>query len=86
MFDRPTMNGRRHTLLATRVTDNPAHNPTFQNFAVLAQHDTILVRYAALAERNVVDDPSTALFNLRQSPLRRAPIQTRVPLSNGGRC
>ncbi|MDB5308640.1 MAG: Type site-specific deoxyribonuclease [Gemmataceae bacterium] len=36
------------------------------NFAFLAVHSPLLVRYAAFAERYVFDDPNTALFKLRQ--------------------
>lgn len=36
------------------------------NFQFLAGHHTLLVHLAALAERYLFDDPSTALFKLRQ--------------------
>ena len=36
------------------------------NFAFLAKHDALLVRYGAQAERYVFDDPNTALIKLRQ--------------------
>ncbi|MCB9779937.1 MAG: type I restriction-modification system endonuclease [Alphaproteobacteria bacterium] len=36
------------------------------NFAFLAAHDELLVRYAAQAERYFADDPNTALIKLRQ--------------------
>lgn len=36
------------------------------NFSFLATHDPLLVRYGALAERYVFDDPNTALIKLRQ--------------------
>lgn len=41
-------------------------SPKSPNFAFLAQHHRFLVRYAAQAERYLFDDPSTALFKLRQ--------------------
>ncbi len=40
--------------------------PVSPNFQFLAAHHHLLVRYAALAERYLFDDPSTALFKLRQ--------------------
>lgn len=36
------------------------------NFGFLRQHDPVLVRHAALAERYVFDDPNTSLIKLRQ--------------------
>ncbi len=39
---------------------------TSPNFAFLATHDQVLVRFAALAERYVFDDPNSALVKLRQ--------------------
>ena len=36
------------------------------NFSFLGQHDALLVRYAAQAERYVFEDPNTALVKLRQ--------------------
>lgn len=42
---------------------NPVASP---NFAFLAKHDALLVRYGAQAERYVFDDPNTALIKLRQ--------------------
>lgn len=36
------------------------------NFAFLAKHSEVLVRYGAQAERYVFDDPNTALIKLRQ--------------------
>ena len=36
------------------------------NFQFLASHHPLLVRYAAQAERYLFDDPSTAVFKLRQ--------------------
>jgi type I restriction enzyme, R subunit len=36
------------------------------NFAFLAKHDPLLVRYAAQAERYFAGDPNTCLFKLRQ--------------------
>ena len=45
-------------------------NPTIAlvspNFAFLAKHDELLVRYGAQAERYVFDDPNTAIIKLRQ--------------------
>lgn len=40
--------------------------PKSPNFQFLAAHHHFLVRYAAQAERYLFDDPSTALFKLRQ--------------------
>src|SRR3954452_3595309 len=40
--------------------------PKSPNFQFLAGHYRFLVRYAAQAERYLFDDPSTALFKLRQ--------------------
>src|SRR4051812_22327457 len=40
--------------------------PQSPNFQFLAAHHRHLVRYAALAERYLFDDPSTALFKVRQ--------------------
>jgi hypothetical protein len=45
-------------------SDEPA--PASPNFGFLAEHDPLLVRYAAQAERYVFDDPNTALIKLRQ--------------------
>ncbi len=45
------------------VDPNALNSP---NFAFLAEHHRFLVRYAALAERYVFDDPNTALIKLRQ--------------------
>jgi hypothetical protein len=36
------------------------------NFAFLAVHDTMLVTLGSLADRYFRDDPSTAIFKLRQ--------------------
>jgi type I restriction enzyme R subunit len=36
------------------------------NFSFLAKHDELLVKYGALAERYVFEDPNTALIKLRQ--------------------
>jgi type I restriction enzyme R subunit len=36
------------------------------NFAFLAKHDPLLMRYAAQAERYVFVDPNTALIKLGQ--------------------
>src|SRR5438067_6183225 len=41
----------------------PAASP---NFAFLARHDDLLVRYAMLAERYVFDDPKSSLIKQRQ--------------------
>ncbi len=43
-----------------------ATTPTSLNFAFLRVHDTRLVHLGALAERYFSEDPSTALFKLRQ--------------------
>ncbi len=40
--------------------------PKSPNFQFLAAHHRFLVRYAAQAERYLFDDPSTALFKIRQ--------------------
>jgi type I restriction enzyme R subunit len=42
--------------------------PSFKspNFAFLAQHDPLLVKYAAQAEKYIFEDPNTALIKLRQ--------------------
>jgi type I restriction enzyme R subunit len=40
--------------------------PKSPNFQFLASHHSLLVHYAAQAERYLFDDPSTALFKLRQ--------------------
>jgi type I restriction enzyme R subunit len=42
------------------------HQSTSLNFAFLRVHDVRLVQLGALAERYFTDDPSTALFKLRQ--------------------
>jgi type I restriction enzyme R subunit len=47
----------------SRYKPNPVASP---NFAFLAKHDELLVRYGAQAERYVFEDPNTALIKLRQ--------------------
>ena len=41
-------------------------NAASPNFDFLAKHDPLLVRFAAQAERYVIDDPNTALIKLGQ--------------------
>jgi type I restriction enzyme R subunit len=48
------------------MTPHPANAIASPNFAFLAKHDALLVRYGAQAERYVFDDPNTALIKLRQ--------------------
>ena len=53
----------------TPPSDTPADataTPLSPNFAFLACHDPLLVRYAAFAERYVFDDPNSAFVKLRQ--------------------
>ena len=45
------------------MSDQEIESP---NFDFLAEHDPILTRYPALAERYVFDDPNTSLVKLRQ--------------------
>ncbi len=40
--------------------------PASQNFAFLGQHDPVLLRLCAAAERNFPDDPNTTVVKLRQ--------------------
>ena len=48
------------------MSSNPADSIASPNFAFLAKHDELLVRYGAQAERYVFEDPNTALIKLRQ--------------------
>src|SRR3954453_19028171 len=51
---------------APHATDAAEAAPKSPNFQFLAAHHRFLVRYAAQAERYLFDDPSTALFKVRQ--------------------
>ncbi len=55
----------------------PAASP---NFAILADHDPLLVKYAAQAERYFADDPNTSLIKLRQF----AEVLAQQAAANGG--
>ncbi len=61
-----------------------AATPTSLNFAFLRVHDTRLVQLGALAEKYFPEDPSTALFSMRQFVDRRIEFYfgsiTRAPL------
>ena len=48
------------------MVSNSTNSIASPNFAFLAKHDALLVRYGAQAERYVFDDPNTALIKLRQ--------------------
>jgi len=48
------------------IKDPAGAIPRSPNFQLLASHHVFLVRYATQAERYLFDDPSTALFKLRQ--------------------
>lgn len=48
------------------MSPQPTEAIASPNFAFLAKHDALLVRYGAQAERYVFDDPNTALIKLRQ--------------------
>jgi type I restriction enzyme R subunit len=48
------------------MSPTPNNAVASPNFAFLAKHDALLVRYGAQAERYVFDDPNTALIKLRQ--------------------
>lgn len=54
--------------------------PTSPNFAFLAKHDDLFVRYAMLAERYVFDDPNSSLIKQRQlaEALARAAAATSL--------
>jgi type I restriction enzyme, R subunit len=59
---------------------------TSENFAFLSVYDAQLVRLAALAERNFLDDPSTAIIKLRQfAELLSKQIAARHALYEGER-
>lgn len=49
--------------LTRPATEAPPNSPNFQ---FLASHHSLLVRYAALAERYLFDDPNSSLIKLRQ--------------------
>ncbi len=51
--------------------------PPSLNFAFLAEHDPLLPRLGALAERNLGDDPNTTLLKLRQMTELLAVITAR---------
>jgi hypothetical protein len=58
------------------------------NFAFLAKHDALLVRYGAQAGRYVFEDPNTALIKLRQfsevlAKLAAAQVGVYVANENG---
>ena len=78
---------RRKTALLDRkirMSLKPINALASPNFAFLAKHDALLVKYGAQAERYVFEDPNTAIIKLRQFSevlAKHAAAQTGLYLS-----
>jgi len=66
--------------------DEAAQNIQSPNFWFLAEHDELLLKCAAQAERLVFDDPNAALFKVRlfgELLAKQVAVRTSVPLYDG---